>query len=1437
MSRKSRKRKSDGEEQTTVDGEQDNFFSDEIRDEMETMWEIPQIFHFLHLTRESLNIPQLSMYEMERMLSIPRASKQLANIMTCLLSSPITKAKLRKVPPMPYEFWTNILTHKMASWFKVYHAKHKDATKVLETIGVEPEFWNMFPDASLLDGKDFENMSFRQRTWLLKTVCDTIMHTRKTVQEDMAKQPWEDQFETSLGLDRYGARYIYFPQFIATDLRIYRLCLDNKILSTVRPMKPKQEANLETSNSFRAKLNRYRMRRAQSSNNHNNKNLSEQPNGREIKVEDKDLSYKCNIDSATNSFISEDTNLSSTSTCSNNNNISLDAINRKRSRSLSKMSEESTMSNARSSGYDTNTSSDNRSLDDDDVKVFKGFSDIQGDNCKIGMINEMLDDLKTEIEDGKTNGCESDTRSNGLTSQEDFEGLCKKTENLCVEATLTVEKDKSERSVDSLIDTSKTDDEKLNEIISAESTKLLAGVSSKSVSADDDVSDNISKSSSKSDDEKLSETKTNSGNISASCKERENGVNKNITFNGLHRASFSNNASPSNNELLSEQVTRSKNKEGISPAIKTELKNSVPERTSSKRQLRPRHRAAQRDAEDKTVVVKKETKKRVELEDDANENLSTSDARLEDYDSDDDYAHSENGYNLRRSNRPKTDECKEHFNKLLSDLSVSDFQLVADSVESLKDLISSFTEEESKNASSNIADIIPLCEIKLVKKLTELLNSLENVETILKDSTRKAKSKLQREWSNFKEGVEDQDSSGEGGLSSNWWVLGSQGCPLSAPGDATLQTLPQLALSSLGSQSQQPRPETSEHESAGKSTERGHCESRKSNGERRNSGEKAEDEARGRDQVEEKEQERKRKREHKHKENEVTANNEAEAEQQQTRRVLRARGVSSYTEQLYSDDESDQDELEEWTDVEAVYAAPGAPTDTSTSHAAPKVRHSDDWSETEDSDQDWILPGTRKRKNKRPSANRRLKSFQHKLQNIRENACQSNVVSNVSNSTSGKSGNDKSKDNSKRPTDSPRIISNGRERCPPIKRAIPADPKQVVPSTDTICKIETVESVHSELDIKDEGPIYDPSTVQYSENNYNSNLQQNYIVKTDSAPVNYYVMQNVGMPTTPVIGQSYYIQGTPSYLIQDPQTNFLPSAQQQPQQPQQPQQQTVIYQQQAILTQPFVNNVNYTPYTTQSQYNIVATNPPVTSQPQLRPQNAAPSALRMQGRSVSHQNRYIAPRQSLPPNATMIRNNAPVRDNCPRLNNPKFVRGKTQQQQRASNPNVTPRRRQAQQASADNTGQKTTSLIVLSDSDDEIEMIITEKATTKSGNVERNKEKGTPTSTTDRSKVTPSRTVNTVCQKPMITSDTLISSTKGIIPPQIIERMNQGGISITPVKSIAPQTAPNANTQLVVVVNETGSHYALSLPNGSKLILTPEQVAQIRASNGGRLIL
>lgn len=126
---------------------------------------------------------------------------------------------------------------------------------------------------------------------------------------------------------------------------------------------------------------------------------------------------------------------------------------------------------------------------------------------------------------------------------------------------------------------------------------------------------------------------------------------------------------------------------------------------------------------------------------------------------------------------------------------------------------------------------------------------------------------------------------------------------------------------------------------------------------------------------------------------------------------------------------------------------------------------------------------------------------------------------------------------------------------------------------------------------------------------------------------------------------------------------------------------------------------------------------------------------------------------------------------------------------------------------ANPSASKTTSLIVLSDDDDEIEMIVTEKSGT----------------------VKPKTTKS--LQKPQDIKSKLQ------MHPQLLQRMNEGGISISAVKPKPQTQMTEQGTKLVVVVNETGSHYALALPNGSKLILTPEQVAQIRASNDGKLTL
>ncbi|XP_011700550.1 PREDICTED: uncharacterized protein LOC105457533 isoform X2 [Wasmannia auropunctata] len=1397
MSYRTRKRK-EVEERKTNDGEQDNFFTDEMREEMETMWEIPQIFHFLYLTKESLNIPQLSLYEMERMLLIPRASKQLANIMTCLLSSPTTKAKLRKVPPMPYEFWTNILAYKMTSWFKVYRAKHKDTTKVLETIGVEPEFWNVFPESSMLDGKDFEDLSFKQRVWLLKTVCDTIMHTRKTVQEDMMNQRWEEQFETVLGTDRNGTKYIYFPQFMSNDFRIYRHSLDNKILSSVKPVG--QERELE-----RNKFIRYRKRKLQTRN-----NLSDRrSNSHENRNDDKDLS---NNDSATGSFISEDTNLSSTSTCSNNNNnnISLDAISRKRRRSLSKMSEESSLSNARSSGYDTHTSSDNKSVDDESSRMFKGFSNTQNDNCNIEIINEMLDDLKTEInEEKRASECENNSE---LVSQENFVELYKNTAVSHSEA-LVNEKDELERSSDNLSNSSKTDDEKLNEIINAESTKLPDDVYSKSISASDNVSD-ISMLTSKSDDEKLSETITSDSNVSAS----ENSLNRKRTFNDFYASSSVNNTS------LSDEVARLGLDE--TPSVMEEkLNNSIEKGDNLEKGIKLRSRdVVKQSNEEHPTETRDEVKEEQASEDDEmnetdEENFSASETRQTsvEYDLDDYVNSTDAGYNLRSSENQT--ECKQRFDKMLSDLSVSDFYLVADSVEELRNLIASFSESDSESNNSNNAEIIPLCEVKLVKKLTELLSSVEPTETFLKDTLRRARAKLQREWSNFKEGVEDQDSSGESGLSSNWWVLGSQGRdPLSIPGDATLQTLPQSALSSLGTQNtqKQSRQVENEHESTAKdSKQNDHHESGEASDEQQNGGsdkKRSDDKTSpgGDHQVVEEGDKREDKRS---KENEIASNDEdAEEQTQYSRRVLRARGVSSYTEQSYSDDEIDEDELEEWTDVEAVYAAPGTQANTSASHVGSKERNADHWSDEEDSDQDWILPSSRKRKNKRSSTNRRLKSFEHKLQNITENTSQSNAASDVSHSANAKVVKDKLKDKLKdNRIKEPENAADSRISGNAVA-ASNKNPRRAVPSTDAVCKLESIKSVHSELDIKDESPMYEshPTSQPYEQSNYapaNQSQQYYYMMPQNTGIVPQGTIIQGVVPQAPHTG--YYVQQP--YMMQTTQGKYISVAPQQQQQP-------VVYQQQGhpqMMAQPYVNNANYVSYVavaTQPQEYIIAPGPMTAAQP--NPQNPVQYIPRAQNRQSN--NRHLAPRPNPQhPNGLATRSNSttPVRGQRPTANS-RNARGD------AAPPRQ--RRRTSQPSSAENSGQKVTSLIVLSDSDDEIEMIIMEKNPAE-------KAASTNRAKSSESQIAQSR------QKPTITSDIIVPSTKGILSPQIIQRMSQGGISITPVKNNPPPANPN--TQLVVVVNDTGSHYALALPNGSKLILTPEQVAQIRASNGGKLIL
>ena len=425
-----------------------------------------------------------------------------------------------------------------------------------------------------------------------------------------------------------------------------------------------------------------------------------------------------------------------------------------------------------------------------------------------------------------------------------------------------------------------------------------------------------------------------------------------------------------------------------------------------------------------------------------------------------------------------------------------------------------------------------------------------------------------------------------------------------------------------------------------------------------------------------------------------------------------------------------------------------------------------------------------------------------------------------------------------------------------LRAQINENPKKTVSSTNTVCKIECADSVHSELDIKDEGPIVDTEA-----NNYNMNMQQNYVVvKTEPAPMaNYYVMQpnppisgavqqgpfiqqtafvQSGLPQTQQvqhIPSGYYVQSTPNYMVQGPHSGF--GSPRQPIGPQPPQQMVIQQPPQMIGNQQVIPPQNYVQYMVNTPQQSTV-NPSLPHSRMMAPNVHRPTYMsnHMQPRGqvmnqhirmVSRypQNRMVMPRQNVPhPNGAVIRSmpivgngtrfsgvrNINPRNVVPRQN-PRAVAPRMQRLPKPSNTSSTP------------VSQNTTSLIVLSDSDDEIEMIITEKTNTEAN----------PAPSASSPRKSAGQPIQR--QKPIVTSEVTVTNPKSTLPPQIVQRMSQGGISITPVKNNPPPTNPN--TQLVVVVNETGSHYALALPNGSKLILTPEQVAQIRASNGGKLIL
>ncbi|KDR14894.1 hypothetical protein L798_11113 [Zootermopsis nevadensis] len=215
-----RRKEKEGRERDLLLWEQEKLFTDLNRRNMECMWELPVIGHFVALLLEQLNISNISMFELERIILMPQASKSLAALMTTLLSTPQFRMKLHTKPPMPYKIWTRKLEFKVSSWYKIYVKSDKNPDIVFEKLGIEHQFWKIMGDWNPLKEYEFHELTFHQRVLLIKALCDYIMQNHKNLRETIAEK--RDDFGICLGEDRSRAKFLYFPQFLDHDVRIYR---------------------------------------------------------------------------------------------------------------------------------------------------------------------------------------------------------------------------------------------------------------------------------------------------------------------------------------------------------------------------------------------------------------------------------------------------------------------------------------------------------------------------------------------------------------------------------------------------------------------------------------------------------------------------------------------------------------------------------------------------------------------------------------------------------------------------------------------------------------------------------------------------------------------------------------------------------------------------------------------------------------------------------------------------------------------------------------------------------------------------------------------------------------------------------------------------------------------------------------------------------------
>lgn len=147
-------------------------------DEVQALWEVPHIAHFLFLAQHALGFPEFTMYELERSLLFPQSSQLLHSLMTCLLTTGFKSvSSTASKPPMAYGEWNDKLRNKLYTFYKTLN--NHGMNKVFEDTGVEEEFFRIVGEVNPFEKMNdkgewnsFVDLSVRQRVAIIKALCD-----------------------------------------------------------------------------------------------------------------------------------------------------------------------------------------------------------------------------------------------------------------------------------------------------------------------------------------------------------------------------------------------------------------------------------------------------------------------------------------------------------------------------------------------------------------------------------------------------------------------------------------------------------------------------------------------------------------------------------------------------------------------------------------------------------------------------------------------------------------------------------------------------------------------------------------------------------------------------------------------------------------------------------------------------------------------------------------------------------------------------------------------------------------------------------------------------------------------------------------------------------------------------------------------------------------